>query len=926
MAKTSLPVKMEIDLTTQVAEAANIDRNLVSRVIPMFEDGYTVPFIARYRKEITGGVEPTVLHRLKEKMNDCKMLIDKIEKSMELFNKSGLLTDELSQQLMRCKTAEDIKLLTDPLKPKGPRTLAGKAKAADLEPIALDILYSYKFVDIYSRASSEAKKTFQSKSALEDAVRHIIADIFAKDLDIIRKAEELCSRYPATLITSQKLKRDKQAPDGENNINNNNKDFIDGDDECSLNGQNSSMNPNNNNNHKPKDDLITFKNYLNFSRSVSSILAHQVLAINRASERGVITVKVNLSPQVQQQCRTFVSQKYLSTVNRGHWDYVLQAFDDAWKRLIDPHLVRSIRAKLSTSAQDSSLEVFTENLRRLLMTAPLRIPTTVNQTTTTTSTKYEDDLGMISSASGAPGDRLPVVGLDPGWRNGCKWAACDPHGNVLATGILWPPHTYSAIPVKQLNARNGPRENNGLAALTAVMQRNHIETVALGNGQGSRQTGSWLSHLIQIDHFKPLNIRYAVVSESGASYYSASELACKELPNLDVSFRGAVSIARRLQDPLAELVKLEPKHLGVGMYQHDIPERRLVGAVHDVMEECISFVGVDLNAVPLHILSHVAGLSEAKAKAILAYRCQVGSFRSRADLLKVKGIGQSTFAQCAGFVRVKPTYSTTTLDGTKDVEMISISDDDVDDRGNNNNYGGVGVGGKRKRGTESIGKRVSKKPRLKPSSSVNNDQSGVNCFNPLDQTAVHPDTYDIATNIISMLHCQLTDVGSAKLRAAATQFMLSDDRDKRLELFCTKTVGLDTLRDIVEALTRPLDFDERQDCFTPLFHSSVMKISDLRKGMLVSGRIENVTTFGAFCDIGVEENAYIPRHAYPRGGSGGGDMVKPSKLLSTGCGTSEAQTMFTLRLGDRIKATVASVDARHHRISLEKVTIMRNKE
>ncbi|CAH8861106.1 unnamed protein product [Trichobilharzia szidati] len=879
MAKTSLPVKMEIDLTTQVAEAANIDRNLVSRVIPMFEDGYTVPFIARYRKEITGGVEPTVLHRLKEKMNDCKMLIDKIEKSMQFFNKSGLLTDELSQQLMRCKTTEDIKLLTDPLKPKGPRTLAGKAKAANLEPIALDILYSYKFVDIYCRATSEAKTTFQSKSALEDAVRHIIADIFAKDLDIIRKAEELCSRYPATLITSQKLKRDKQASsksssypqpmlidtDGENNINNNNnKDFIDGDDECSLNGQNSSMNPNNNNNnHKPKDDLITFKNYLNFSRSVSSILAHQVLAINRASERGVITVKINLSPQVQQQCTTFVSQKYLSTVNRGHWDYVMQAFDDAWKRLIDPHLVRSIRAKLSTAAQDSSLEVFTENLRRMLMTAPLRIPTTVNQTTTT---KYEDELGMISSASGAPGDRLPVVGLDPGWRNGCKWAACDPHGNVLATGILWPPHTYSAIPMKQLNAHNGPRENNGLGALTAVMQRNHIETVALGNGQGSRQTGSWLSHLIQIGHFKPLNIRYAVVSESGASYYSASELASKELPNLDVSFRGAVSIARRLQDPLAELVKLEPKHLGVGMYQHDIPERRLVGAVHDLMEECISFVGVDLNAAPLHILSHVAGLSEAKAKAILAYRCQVGPFRSRADLLKVKGIGQSTFAQCAGFVRVKPTYSTTTLDGTND---------DIDDR---DNYGGVGVGVKRKRGAESIGKRVSKKPRLK-SSSVNNDQSDVNSFNPLDQTAVHPDTYDIATNIISMLHCQLTDVGSATLRAAATQFMLSADRDKRLESFCTKTVGLDTLRDIVEALTRPLDFDERQDCFTPLFHSSVMKISDLRKGMQVSGRIENVTTFGAFCDIGVEENAYIPRHAYPRGGSGG-DMMKPSKLLS----------------------------------------------
>nr|CAH8819325.1 unnamed protein product [Trichobilharzia regenti] len=807
MAQMPLEVKMEIDLTTKVAEAANIDQTLVSLVVPMFENGYTVPFIARYRKEITGGVEPAVLHRLKEKMNDCKMLINKIEKSMRLFNKRGLLTNELSQQLMRCKTTEDIKLLTDSLMPKGPHTLAGKAKAANLESVALDILYSYRFVHIYSRASSEAKNTFQSNSALEDAVRHIIADIFAKDLDILKKAEELCSTYPATIKTSPKLTRDTQTS-GESSYlqpmlidtdDENNTDFIDGDDEYSLNGQNSSMSPNNN--HKPKDEFITFKNYLNFSRSVSSILAHQVLAINRASERGLITVKIDLSPQVQQQCRTFVSEKYLSTVNRGHWDYVMQAFDDAWKRLIDPHLVRSIREKLSTSAQDSSLEVITENLRRLLMTAPLRIPTSANQT----ATKYKNELGIISSAAGAPGDRLPVVGLVPGWRNGCKWAACDPHGNVLATGILWPPHTYI---LKQLN---GPRENNGLGALTAVMQRNHIETVALGNGQGSRETGSWLSYLIKTDHFKPLKIRFAVVSESGASYYSASELACKELPNLDVTFRGAVSIARRLQDPLAEMVKLDPKHLGVGMYQHDIPERRLIGALRDVMEECISFVGVDLNAAPLHILSHVAGLSEAKAKAILAYRSQVGPFRSRADLLKVKGIGKPTFAQCAGFVRVKPAYSATTLDGTKDVEVIS--DEDVDDRddnnNSNNNYGGVGVGVKHKRGAESIREHVSKKSCLK-SSSTNNAQSGVNCFNPLDQTAVHPDTYGIATRIISMLNCQLTDVGSAKLKGAAIQFMLSADRDERLESFCTNNVGLDTLRDVVEALTLPLNFDERQ--------------------------------------------------------------------------------------------------------------------
>ncbi|CAH8600392.1 unnamed protein product [Heterobilharzia americana] len=905
MAK-SLPVKMEIDLTTQVAESANVDRNLVSRVIPMFEEGYTVPFIARYRKEVTGGIEPAILHRLKDKINDCKMVVDKIEKSLEFFNKSGLLTDELSQQLMKCKTTEDIKLLTDPFKSKGPRTLAGRAKAANLEPIALDILHSNKFVDIYNRAPPEAKKVFQSKAALEDAVCHIIADIFAKDLDIIRKAEELCLKFPAILVTSKKSKRDKTHSSESRSCPQSM--LIDGEDDhenfevggCAHNGNTSAKT-----NDKLKDDLVTFKNYLNFSRSVSSILAHQVLAINRASERGVITVKVNLSSQVQQQCGTFVSQKYFSAVNRIHWDYVMLAFNDAWKRLIDPHLVRSIRAKLTTSAQDASLEVFTENLRRLLMTAPLRNSTSFGESTV----KDECDTGMISSASGAPGDRLPVVGLDPGWRNGCKWAACDPHGNVLATGILWPPHTQSAIPSKRLKACDGPLTNNGLGALTAVMQRHQIETVALGNGQGSRQTGCWLAHLIQIEHFKPLNIRYAVVSESGASYYSASKMACTELPDLDVSFRGAVSIARRLQDPLAELVKLEPKHLGVGMYQHDIPERRLVAAVNDVMEECISFVGVDLNAAPLHILSRVAGLSEARAKSILAYRAQIGPFRCRADLLKVKGIGQATYAQCAGFVRVKPTYSAVTLDGTNDdcddelacdVKILGVTS--------------VSTGGvKRKLAVdESNVKR--KKPRLKIQTT---DQFDVNCFNPLDQTAVHPDSYEVGTKIISLLGFRLTDVGSASLRAAATQFMLSADRDKRLEPFCTKTVGFDTLRDIVEALSRPLDFDERQDCFTPLFHSFVMKISDLRKGMQVKGRVENVTTFGAFCDIGVEENAYIPRHAYPQSCQMSKQPVGSAPKVNNG-----TQNMFTLRLGDRVKATVASVDVKYHRISLDRVTVI----
>ncbi|CAH8619804.1 unnamed protein product [Schistosoma rodhaini] len=301
-------------------------------------------------------------------------------------------------------------------------------------------------------------------------------------------------------------------------------------------------------------------------------------------------------------------------------------------------------------------------------------------------------------------------------------------------------------------------------------------------------------------------------------------------------------------------------------------------------------------------------------------------FRLSSFTFKLNCIGQATFAQCAGFVRVKPTYSTTTLDGTKDVEMISISsgdDNDGDDLTCDTQITNIFTGSTKRKHISNESNKKCKKRRIMDVTVT--DQSDVNCFNPLDQTAVHPDSYEVAANIISLLQLNLTDVGSMKMRTAATQFMISEDRDKRLEQFCSKTVGLDTLRDILVALTRPLDFDERQDCFTPLFHSTVMKISDLRKGMQVKGRVENVTTFGAFCDIGVEENAYIPRHEYPRNCSTS-NLKITSGTSTTGIGVSDGgdihHKMFTLRLGDRIKATVSSVDIKYKRVALHKVFVM----
>ncbi|TGZ59248.1 hypothetical protein CRM22_009182 [Opisthorchis felineus] len=883
---TDLKVRIidTIDLTDEVAGSAQIDRKLASRVISMFEEGFTVPFIARYRKEVTGGMEPAVLHRLKEKMNSCKMLIEKIDKSFQYFSKQGLLTEELSRQLKQCKSTEEVKLLTEPLKPKGPRTLSARAKAANLEPVAMEILNSSHPVDLFRTAPPEALKAFGS--SLQEAVCHVIADVFAKDLELVRHAEMLCIRHPPTMYTTRKQCRAKQGSK-KNKRKPGSLELMDVDSDDSAMDTEENSNTTQRQNFT-KDDLVTFKNYLQFSRITTKLHAHQILAINRAADRGVITVRIVLPPVVQIQSREFMVRKYFHSIHRGNMDLVHSSFSDAWKRLIEPHLIRGIRSKLTAQAQDTSLDVFSENLRRRLMTAPLRAPTTPIGGV---SHAGDPGDGVISSSSAAPGDRLPVVGLDPGWRHGCKWAACDPHGDVISTGIVWPPTTGQTDLAGQRGARGTHRQaDNGLANLTATMQRNNIQTIALGNGQGSRQTGRWLAELITMGHFRPLSVRFAVVSEAGASWYSASELATSELPNLDVSLRGAVSIARRLQDPLSELVKVEPKHLGVGMYQHDLPEKRLVSAVNALMEECISFVGVDLNAAPLHILSRISGLSEAKARAIGEYRSQVGAFRTRTELLKVKGIGPTTFAQCAGFVRIRPTYSTVKLDGSKDVDMISISsDDDHSDLP-------VCPGSKRKRPTLNTSKRKQKQPRTFPE---------VVSFNPLDQTAVHPDTYDIARNIIDSLGFELPDVGTVPLRQKASALFKASDRDERLKHFCVDNFGLDTVRDIVEALSRPLDFDEREDHFLPLFHSSAMSLTDLKPGMRVSGRVENVTTFGAFCDIGVHQDAYIPRHLYPR-----------PKQAATDDG------LFTLRLGDRISAVVGQVQVAQGRITLDQVTVL----
>ncbi|VDD78476.1 unnamed protein product [Mesocestoides corti] len=446
----------------------------------------------------------------------------------------------------------------------------------------------------------------------------------------------------------------------------------------------------------------------------------------------------------------------------------------------------------------------------------------------------------------------------------------------------------------------------------------------MGNGQGCRQTERWLAEAVEAGVFFPLVIRYTIVSEAGASIYSASPLADTELPDLDVSVRGAVSIARRLQDPLAEMVKIEPRHLGVGMYQHDLPHKRLEEVVNEVMEECISFVGVDVNTAQQHVLARVAGLSQAKAKEIINYRTKHGRFRCRNELNKVKGIGPATYAQCAGFLRVKPVFCPTRMDASRDVDFISLCTEDED--GADDIEMEVICSGKRCRLVSAEpGAPLKKLRHTSPSTTTTDDAY----FNPLDQTAIHPASYGVATALVEHLRHEISDVGCMPLRNKAKALFASPNRDAVLAAFTTEEFGLETVRDILDALCRPLDFDERESQFVPLFRSSVISISNLRKDLQVTGRVENVTTFGAFVDIGVEENAFIPIQKFPRQ-TGMRRLLATSGVAVGGIfaanrisGGGEGVMHLPLHLGDRIQATIESFCAHTKRISLTDVELLR---
>ena len=700
------------------------EQGQIENVITLLAEGNTIPFIARYRKELHGSMDDTTLRALETRLQYLRSLDERrrtVEKAIEA---QGKLTDELKAALEGCMTLAELEDLYRPYKPKR-RTRATVAREKGLEPLA-ELLFAQ--ARGCPRPEDAAKDYVNPEKGVET-----VEDALAGASDIIA---ERISDDPALRKTLRKLLRER----------------------ASLRAEAAT-----------EEDSV-YRLYYDFTLPVSRLQGYQILAINRGEKEKLLKVSILLDAQLA------VSAVRRAVVVPGSaaMAFVSAAAQDAWDRLIFPSVERELRAELTDKACEGAIGQFALNLRPLLMQPPVK--------------------GFVT------------MGLDPGYRMGCKVAVVDPTGKVLDTAVVYP--TY------------GERQKNeAIAALSRLVRRHRVAHIAIGNGTASRETEQMTVELIRREREAGWDLSYMIVSEAGASVYSASELAAKEFPQYDVNLRSAVSIARRLQDPLAELVKIEPKAIGVGQYQHDMPPKQLDAALDAVVEDCVNAVGVDLNTASPSLLMRVSGLTAATAKNIVAYREENGAFTGRAQLKKVPKLGPKAFEQCAGFLRVPESR------------------------------------------------------------------------NVLDNTAVHPESYDAAKGLLELLGHSLADVKARKLSGLVGEVKAYGEAKAAAALH----IGVPTLRDVASELQKP-GRDPRESLPQPILRTDVLELKDLQPGMLLSGTVRNVIDFGAFVDVGVHQDGLVHiseiANRYIR---------HPSEVLS---------------VGDVVKVRVLEVDEKKKRISL----------
>lgn len=712
-----------MNINQTLAAEFKLRQEQIDNTVSLIDDGKTIPFIARYRKELTGSLDDQLLREIFDRLTYLRNLEKRKQEISDAITAQDKMTDEIAAAISKAATLVEVEDIYRPFKPKR-KTRASVARERGLETLSALVAMQDPKTDPQAEAAKfidEEKGVPDADSALQGAM-DIIAEDISDDAELRKKLRALFIK--TGMMTSAAV--------------------------------------------DPEEETV-YKNYYEFSEPVFRIAGHRVLALDRGEREDKL--KVSIVVPDESGVKT-VTDKYVKN-SSPCGELVKLACEDSYKRLIFPSIEREIRAELTEKAAESAIKVFASNLRQLLMQAPVK--------------------------------NSVALGLDPGYRTGCKIAVVDGTGKVLDTGVAY------------ITTGEQRKIEQGKVLIKGLIQKHGVSIIAIGNGTASRESEAFVAELIKE---VPQKVSYMVVSEAGASVYSASKLAAEEFPEYDVSLRSAVSIARRLQDPLAELVKIDPKAIGVGQYQHDMPKARMDEALTGVVEDCVNSVGVDLNTASHSLLSYISGINASIAKNIVAYREENGCFTDRKQLLKVAKLGPKAYEQCAGFLRV--------ADGK----------------------------------------------------------------NPLDNTAVHPESYEAAKKIIDECGFTLADLSenkTAEIPAAAQKIGISKIAENA-------GIGVPTVNDILKELSKP-GRDPRDELPPPLMRSGdIMELKDLKPGMELMGTVRNVIDFGCFVDIGVHEDGLVH--------------------ISQICDRFIKHPLEAVKVGEIVKVRVLDVDVKRKRISL----------
>ncbi|WP_440896792.1 Tex family protein [Amphibacillus sp. Q70] len=711
-------------LIADVAKKVSINVKVIKEVIDLLEEGNTVPFIARYRKEQTGGLDEVQIKDIEDQWGYALQLAGRKEEVIRLIDEQGKLTPELKREIEQAEQLQRVEDLYRPYKQKR-RTRATKAKEKGLEPLA-KLIWEQQITDLDTTAE-EFLSEEHDLTELEDVLvgaNDIIAEWISDEAsyrEYIRKQ----IHQQGTITSTVK--------------------------DASL------------------DEKQVYEMYYDYSEPVKTVVSHRILAMNRGEKEKVIRIHIAAPIEISLSYleRKIIDQKTTEQVQ----DFLKKSIEDSYKRLIQPAIEREIRTSLTEMAEEKAIEIFSMNLKNLLLQPPLKKQT--------------------------------ILGIDPAFRTGCKLAVIDETGRMKAVDVIYPTAPRNDI------AGAGKKVKQFIADYA-------VDLIAIGNGTASRETEQFVADLINDEK---LTTPYLIVNEAGASVYSASKLAREEFPDLQVEERSAVSIARRVQDPLAELVKIDPKSIGVGQYQHDVSQKKLTESLTFVVETAVNQVGVNVNTASVSLLQYVSGLSKTVANNIVKQREELGTFSTRKELESIPRLGKKTYQQSIGFLRI--------TDGGE----------------------------------------------------------------PLDRTPIHPESYQETEQLLRMIDCEKTDLGTEKLQQKLAELNLSEVANRL-------AVGEPTLQDIVEALSRP-ERDLRDDLPKPLLKKNVLSMEDLKPGLELQGTVRNVVDFGIFVDIGVKQDGLV-------------HISKMSKRFVK-------HPMDIVAVGDVITVWVVDVDLQKERIALTMV-------